>query len=182
MTHWWGWEAFISSIPPRISIYLSFLFCQLKKKTQPESCNFSIIWGSYWGLRASLVAQWWGIHLTMQETLSLTPGLRRFPGEGKPAGLLSVGSQKSQTWLRHYTTTAEDLGLGCSLSALRNCSGELRRKPGYRVFCWGKNVVNHQKITDNYKEEVSQVNDFGTLLCMRCKNQGSLKLSLRYLS
>ena len=37
-----------------------------------------------------------------------------------------------------------------------------------------------KKIPVNHKEEISQVNDFSTFLCMgRCKNLGSLKFFLR---
>ena len=37
-----------------------------------------------------------------------------------------------------------------------------------------------KKITANHKEQISQVNDFSTFLCMgRCKNLGSLKFFLR---
>lgn len=37
-----------------------------------------------------------------------------------------------------------------------------------------------KKITAKHKEQISQVNDFSTFLCMgRCKNLGSLKFFLR---
>ena len=52
--------------------------------------------------------------------------------------------------------------------ALRNCSK--REKGGakiYRSFSLEKkNVVEHQKITANHKEQISQVNDFGAFLSM----------------
>ena len=46
-----------------------------------------------------------------------------------------------------------------------------------------KHVVEHQKIIVNHKEQIPQVNDFTAFLYMgRCKNQGSLKFFLRYVS
>ena len=49
---------------------------------------------------------------------------------------------------------------------------------------WLGNTGNHAfisiKIIPSHKEEISQVNDFSTFLCMgRCKNLGSLKFFLR---
>ena len=68
--------------------------------------------------------------------------------------------------------------------ALRICSKEVREESSYvGVFAEKNNVVQHQKITANYKKQTSQANDFRAFLCMgRCKNLGSLKLLLRYAS
>lgn len=45
---------------------------------------------------------------------------------------------------------------------LRDCSKEVREKPGYiGAFAGEKNhVVEHQMITANHKNQTSQVNDF----------------------
>ena len=69
--------------------------------------------------------------------------------------------------------------------ALRNCPKEVREEPGYMGdFAQKENhVVENQKIAANYKKQISQVNDFCELLCMRgCKSLSSLKLFLRYAS
>ena len=66
-----------------------------------------------------------------------------------------------------------------SETALRNLSKDVRKEPGYVGVLLGKKkqVVEHQKITVNHKNQTSQVNDF--LYVGRCKILGSLKLFLR---
>ena len=52
---------------------------------------------------------------------------------------------------------------------LRNCSEEVREKPGFvGVFFWGKarGVVEHEKNTGNHKKQMSETNDFCSFLCL----------------
>jgi len=71
-----------------------------------------------------------------------------------------------------------------SQTALRNCSKEVRKEPGYiAVFAYQKkkkHIAQHQKIIVNHKKtQTSEVNDFSAFLYMgRCKSQGSLKVFL----
>jgi len=58
------------------------------------------------------------------------------------------------------------------LSALRNCSEEVRKEPGHigenaekQTKPKKTHVVEHQKITAN-KKQTSQVNDFHAFLCV----------------
>ena len=81
----------------------------------------------------------------------------------------------------------EDYSPGNSLSALRNCSKEVREEPEYLgVFTKNKqtkHVFEHQKTTANHKNQTSQVNNFSAFLCIgRCKSLGSLKLFLCHAS
>ena len=77
---------------------------------------------------------------------------------------------------RHLT---EDCKLGHHLS-------ESSEEPGWKRFLLRgrkKQVVKHQKITPNHKEQISQVNDFSALLCLgRYKILDLLKLCLIYSS
>ena len=82
-----------------------------------------------------------------------------------------------------FGNLTEDHSLGDRLS---NSSEELlqRGRGGYiGGFAENKQTnhgVEHQKITANYKTQISQVNDFSAFLCKgRCKSLGSLKLFLR---
>ena len=64
---------------------------------------------------------------------------------------------------------------------LRNCSEEVREKPGFvGVFFWGKarGVVEHEKNTGNHKKQMSETNDFCSFLCVHMCSVAHLWLIL----
>jgi len=64
---------------------------------------------------------------------------------------------------------------------LRNCSEEVREKPGFvGVFFWGKarGVVEHEKNTVNHEKQTSETNDFCSFLCVHMCSVAHLWLIL----
>ena len=60
---------------------------------------------------------------------------------------------------------------------------KVKRKARINTLLGKKNVVEHQNISVNHKEQTSQINDFsGFLYIGKCKNLDSFKLFLRYAS
>ena len=75
------------------------------------------------------------------------------------------------------------LNLDCTLQSSEEFSEEVKKEPRYiliGVLLAEKHVVEHQKLTANHKENISQVNDCSTFPCRgRCKILSSLKSFLR---
>ena len=56
--------------------------------------------------------------------------------------------------------------------------GKRGARMSLNFFCLEKNVVKHQEITANHKEQTCQVNDFSAFLCVgKCKTLGSFDIS-----
>ena len=72
------------------------------------------------------------------------------------------------------------LSPGVSLLALKDCSEEVRREPGY-IGVFAAKTQNIKRLLLIKENQTSQVNEFSTFLYMgRCKSLGSLKSFLWY--
>ena len=74
-----------------------------------------------------------------------------------------------------YSVELLNFSPGVSLLALKDCSEEIRREPGY-IGVFATKTQNIKRLLLIKENQTSQVNEFSTFLYMgRCKSLGSLK-------
>ena len=74
-----------------------------------------------------------------------------------------------------YSVEFLNLSPGVSLLALKDCSEEVRREPGY-IGVFATKTQNIKRVLLIKENQTSQVNEVSTFLYMgRCKSLGSLK-------